>query len=91
MKRRSQAKPKRDLETEALKKMTHISLSENQMRERLLADKAALEVRLRDVFAFRNSMNFPKGGLGEQECKDLIRGISAELRMVKEQLREPVR
>ncbi len=87
MKRRSQPKkPKRDWEGETLRKMTHLSLTEREMKERLLADKAALETKLKDLFAFRRVMAFPKGGLGEQECAELIRAISSELRSVKAQL-----
>jgi len=79
-------KPKRDFEMETLKKLTTVSMTDDEFRARLLADKAALEARLKELFAFRRAMNFPKGGLGEQECNELIRGISSELRMIKAQL-----
>jgi len=88
MKRRSQLRqPKRDRELEQLKRLTTVTLTQDAFRMRLLADKTALEMRLREVFAFRRLMSFPKGGLGETECDDLIAHISKELRHVKAQLK----
>jgi len=89
MKRRSQPRePKRDRELEQLKQLTTVTLTQSAFRARLLADKTALEMRLREVFAFRRFMSFPKGGLGERECDEIIAHISRELRHVKAQLKQ---
>lgn len=87
VKRRSlPRRARRDFEAETLKKLTVVSITQNEMRDRLLADKAALEAKLKLVFDFRKEMNFERGGTGEAQCNELVRSISAELRHVKRQL-----
>lgn len=85
MKRRSQPQPKRDHEAEAIRRMTTLSLTETEMRSRLLADKAALEVRLKEVFQLRRDARNQEHEFSFLD--DLIKSISAELRAVKAQLK----
>lgn len=94
MKRRSRPKkPKRDFEAEQIRRLTQISMPESVYRERLLADKAALEAKLKELFAWRNMLRRGDGTSNEEAREaviahhnELIRSISAELRAVKAQL-----
>ena len=56
MKRRTLPTVKRDHELEKVKAMTAVSLSQNEMTERLNADKRALEERLHETFQVRNEL-----------------------------------
>lgn len=56
MKRRSQKEPVRDRELEQVKTMTTVTMTEADLRERLLADKTALEVKLADALRQRNDL-----------------------------------
>jgi hypothetical protein len=73
---------------EQVKAMTTMSLSNDEMRDRLLADKAALEVKLKDMFDGRRfavkacAPNRPSPWYDE-----VIKSISAELRAVKANLK----
>lgn len=92
VKRRAAKKP--DWEARQLKKLTTLSLTEQQMRERLLADKAAFEAKLKELFAWRNMVRKAHGTSSEEARQaivahhnELIASVSAELRTVKEQLK----
>lgn len=82
MKRRSQKRVVRDREMEQLKALTTLSLSRQEMRDRLLADKTALEARLKELFWRRRNR------VESQDTEDAVRGISAELRRIKVQLQQ---
>lgn len=61
--------------------MTTLTITETAMRDRLLADKHALETKLKDVFTFR-----AHGHYSGEKCAELVKSISAELRAVKAKL-----
>ena len=83
MKRRSQKRVVRDREMEQVRAMTHLSLTEREVHDRLIADKIALEVRLRELFQFRRDVQrMDPDGL----VADSIKRISNELRRIKAQL-----
>ena len=90
-KRRSQPKAKRDFEGEQLQKLTTVSMTESAYRDRLLADKAALEMKLRELFSWRNMLRKQTASAAQQAIivyhNDMIRGISIELRAVKTSLK----
>ena len=82
MKRRSQKQPPRDREMEQVKSMTHLSITQREMRERLLADKNALENRLKELFKNRKT-----AGDDAFVYAEPIALISEALRNVKAKLR----
>ena len=84
------AKKQRDRELETLKSMTTVSLSRDDVRDRLLADKAALETRLREVFRINHQLKDDIGVAATSYKSfraELIKSISAELRNVKARLK----
>lgn len=87
MKRRSQKEPPRDREMEQVKAMTTVTLTEGEMRNRLRADKAALEEKLKYLFVLRRLHNSDRDEIAVGEVNELIKSVSAELRNVKAQLR----
>jgi hypothetical protein len=65
---------------EQIKALTTLSLTQREVRDRLLADKTALEVRLKELFWRRRNR------VESQDTEAAVNGISQALRRVKAQL-----
>lgn len=89
MKRRSKKRAVRDREMEQVKAMTTLSLTQNEVRDRLLADKAALQARLRELFEHRRWHHQNEASVvcdSGRQLAEAIKGIGRELRRIKLQL-----
>lgn len=73
----------RDREMEQVRAMTTLSLTQWELRERQVADKIALESRLRRLFALRRATQDQTSAV--YYCEQ-IKQISGELRRIKSQL-----
>lgn len=89
MKRRSQKEQPRDREMEQVRAMTTVTMTQDDHRSRLLADKARIEEALKEAFANRNRLRQVDKRYYRQLILDFdvrIKALTAELRDVKRRM-----